>query len=345
MAAIAASNSAYSTKPVTCTRSATPAARAAPIRSTCQATSPTTSRWSRSSPGAASAAIAASVRLIGVWKPKEPATGASSGSPKRRRTATPAARSAGGGSGIPIGTCRTRSSGSSSRTTAAAQALCTRTPRCRRKQRALRRQREGRRLAVGPPALAARRRAADPAVVGRQPLLVRLVLAAAEGLVEEEVVEDEVVEGQHAGPLERQRQHTRVVVVVPHLVEGEPAVGAGLLGPHRAPARLDLRRHRLVGEAHQPHVGPSRQLGQQVERVVGDPRAHGRQRGDDVEAEVGGRHGPLGGGGGYAGSSSGAPGSAICPFRNASTKRSRSPSSTRSASPISAPVRWSLTSR
>ena len=212
-------------------------------------------------------------------------------------------------------------------------------------QRPLRRQGEDRRLAVGPPALAARRRAADPAVVGRQPLLVGLVLAAAEGLVEEEVVEHEVVEGQHAGPLERQRQHTRVVAVVPHLVEGEPAVGAGLLGRHRVPARLDLRRHRLAGQAHQPHVGPRRQLGQEVERVVGDPRADGRERGNDVEAQVGGRHGPLGGGGGYAGSSSCAPGSAICPLRNASTKRSRSPSSTRSASPISAPVRWSLTSR
>ncbi len=102
------------------------------------ASSPTISKWTRSSPGAASACTPRTVRLIGVWKPKEPITGASSGSPRRRRRASPAARSAGGGKGTPIGTTRTRSpgsarsAGSSSRTTAAAHSLCTSTPRCRR---------------------------------------------------------------------------------------------------------------------------------------------------------------------------------------------------------------------
>ncbi len=73
--------------------------------------------------------MATPVRLIGVWKPKEPRTGASSGRPKRRRRARPASGSTCGGSGMPIGTSRTRASGTSSAICSAAQRLCTRTPR------------------------------------------------------------------------------------------------------------------------------------------------------------------------------------------------------------------------
>ena len=67
-----------------------------------------------------------------------------------------------------------------------------------------------------------------PAVVGGEGGGVAVVVAATEGALGEEVVEDHVVQGQDPGALEGEVAHRRVVAVVAHLVERQAAAGAGL---------------------------------------------------------------------------------------------------------------------
>ncbi len=158
-------------------------------------------------------------------------------------------------------------------------------------------------------------------------------------------MEDDVVEDEDPGPREGEGVDRLVVAVVPHLVEGE---ARGVAGRLRIPLQLlhldrgiaggEGRIDRLAGEEDEPEIGwlvERRQRRQEVGDVVGDPGADGRERRDEVQAE----------GRAQDGISPVAPGVPIWPRSQASMKGSRLPSRTRSASPTSAPVRWSLTIR
>ncbi len=146
------------------------------------------------------------------------------------------------------------------------------------------------RVPPGVPALGERRGLAHPAVVAGEAGLVipeSARLVAAEGEVEQQVVEDDVVEGEHAGEAHGEIEHRDVIAVVPHLVERQPAIRAGLARSCHRPAPLDRGIDRLPFQADQPYVRQGREVGQEVEAVVRDPRADGRKGGDVVELHRG----------------------------------------------------------
>ena len=119
--------------------------------------------------------------------------------------------------------------------------------------------------------------------------------------------------------------------IVSHLIEGDSSVFPQLSGVHWLPAALDLGRH-LFFESDYSEVTALGEGREQVRAVVGDAGAGGGKRGDEIQPQprAGFSRTHL---------------EPICDFNQASMNGSRSPSSTRSASPISALVRWSFTIR
>ena len=160
-------------------------------------------------------------------------------------------------------------------------------------------------------------------------------LVASQSQIEQQVVEHDVVQGEHPWQAQGEVEHGDVVAVVPHLVEGEPAAGAGLAGRGHRPGALDGGIDRLVRQPDQADVRQRREVGKEVEAVVGDAGADGGEGGDVVEV-----HGSPA----YT-TSSLSRSVAICPLRYASMNGSSPPSSTFSESPTETPVRWSLTMR
>ncbi len=152
-------------------------------------------------------------------------------------------------------------------------------------QSPVRRQKELRRAAESPPTHRARRGGADPAMVLLQGREVGRELPLADRAIEQEVMQHQVVQNEHAGALHRELPDRRVIAVVAHVVERDAPRLAGPRGGLRKVARGDLRIERLIGQAEHADVGPRQQMRQQVDAVVGDARAHGRERGEVVEAQ------------------------------------------------------------
>ena len=96
-------------------------------------------------------------------------------------------------------------------------------------------------------------------------------------------MEDDVVKREHARQAQGEVEHARVVPVVPHLVERQPAARAGLGGRSHGPAPLDLGIERQVRQADQADVRDRREVRQEVDAVVGDAGADGGEWGDVVE--------------------------------------------------------------
>ena len=88
-------------------------------------------------------------------------------------------------------------------------------------------------------------------------------------------MEEHVVKREHAGEPQGQLQHAAVIAVVAHLVEREAPARPGLLDRGHGPPFLQLRIERQVRQADHPHVRPLREVRQEVDAVVGDPRADG----------------------------------------------------------------------
>ena len=103
--------------------------------------------------------------------------------------------------------------------------------------------------------------------------------------VDQEVVQHHVVQGDDPGPPQRQLEHALVVGIVAHLVEGQTVVLAAELLGDRPPALGHRIGDLLTAQPDDPEVTERLQVGQQVEAVVGDARAHRRQRRDVVQPQ------------------------------------------------------------
>jgi len=150
-------------------------------------------------------------------------------------------------------------------------------------ERPVRRQLEQHGLDLRPPPARPRRLGADPAVVRRQAPAVALEIDPGQVLLGQQVVEHQVVQGQHPRPRERHPLDRLVVAVVAHLVERQTPFRRGALRRHDAEPLHDVRIDRLAGKAQHPHGGALDERRQQVDRVVGDAGVDRRQGGDEVE--------------------------------------------------------------
>jgi hypothetical protein len=108
-------------------------------------------------------------------------------------------------------------------------------------------------------------------VIGDQPLLVARRVLLRQGVLDQQVVEDHIMESDDPRAAKRQLQDLPVVDVVPHLVEGKPAFSTQNLGRRGLPQALQIRRQWLPGQANDPQVTELAQVWQQIAAVVGDP--------------------------------------------------------------------------
>ncbi len=116
-------------------------------------------------------------------------------------------------------------------------------------------------------------RFADPAVVDleRRPVAVEVVVL--QGALDQEMVEHQVVQGEHPGHLEGPLPDLVVPGVVAHLVEGEAAPLPRFLELDHRIGVADRRVDRLPRDVHQPQVAALRQMRQEVGAIVGDARS------------------------------------------------------------------------
>ena len=274
---------------MTCTRSATPsfAASSVVVARTARARRRPAAAPARAR-ARASARIATSVRLIGVWKPNEPSSGASPGMPRARRKARPRSRIASGGSGIPIGTTRTASRGSSSASRSAAQLAVDEhaalAPRAESGSPAARTAPPGRTRPSAPAAPRRRRSSRDRARARRGTARhspCPTVRSSRKWWSTRSC--STTTPGRSAAS----SADRGVVAVVAHLVERQPAVLARRARPARGPvarARSPSSSGRSGSRSTRTSARAA-QVRQEVDRVVGDARADRRQRREVVETE------------------------------------------------------------
>jgi hypothetical protein len=84
-------------------------------------------------------------------------------------------------------------------------------------------------------------------VIGDQTLLIAIGVLPRQGVLDQQVVEDHIVESDHPWAPKGQIEDLPVVDIVPHLVEGKPPVLAKDFGGRGPPVALQLRRQRLPG--------------------------------------------------------------------------------------------------
>jgi len=86
---------------------------------------------------------------------------------------------------------------------------------------------------------------ADPTMVGSHALDEGLESISAQRTIDQEVMQDQIVQGQDAGALEGQFLHRFVMVVIAHLVERQSAVLPELFYRNGPPSRLQFLRDGL----------------------------------------------------------------------------------------------------